>query len=134
MSRRGRCRCGWILQFESGPDGYKMRCPQCHSVVRLRVDAPQNDDGPRRRKRSGVLACHPPAPSDPDVPYSPTPLILPEQYNYEALRPGELPVVELVPLSDLAPAPRSFWRRWWLPLTAVVLAASTVLAIVLLRG
>src|SRR5437016_4573558 len=38
MSRRGRCRCGAILKFRQGPEGYKMRCPECDSIVRLRVD------------------------------------------------------------------------------------------------
>jgi hypothetical protein len=38
MTRRGRCQCGTILQFHPGPQGYKMRCPRCGSVVRLRVD------------------------------------------------------------------------------------------------
>jgi hypothetical protein len=35
MARRGRCRCGNILVFHRGPQGYKMRCPQCLAVVRL---------------------------------------------------------------------------------------------------
>jgi hypothetical protein len=37
MTRQGRCRCGEILQFRRGPDGYKVRCPKCSAVVRLRV-------------------------------------------------------------------------------------------------
>jgi hypothetical protein len=39
MARHGRCRCGVILEFQRGPDGYKTRCPKCRSVVRLRVGA-----------------------------------------------------------------------------------------------
>jgi hypothetical protein len=35
MARRGRCRCGNILTFQRGPDGYKVRCPVCQAVVRL---------------------------------------------------------------------------------------------------
>jgi hypothetical protein len=35
MARRGRCRCGSVLSFEKGPNGYKTRCPSCGSVVRL---------------------------------------------------------------------------------------------------
>jgi uncharacterized protein with PIN domain len=35
MPRRGRCRCGSVLSFEKGPNGYKTRCPSCGSVVRL---------------------------------------------------------------------------------------------------
>ena len=46
MSRRGQCRCGLILTFHRTGHGYKMRCPSCGSVVRLRV-------GRKRRKPSG---------------------------------------------------------------------------------
>ncbi len=133
MPRRGLCRCGTVLAFESGPGGYKMRCPQCGAVVRLRAD-----EQTRQRQRSGVLAFRPPAPSDPEVPSSSeqTPLVSPDQYDYDALRPGELPVVEMVPLSSLAPvAAPSFWRRRWLPLTATLVAAiSTIVAACILRG
>jgi hypothetical protein len=37
MARRGRCRCGEILTFRRGPNGYKERCPKCKAVVRLRT-------------------------------------------------------------------------------------------------
>ncbi len=37
MARRGRCRCGFILTFHRTAQGYKMRCPSCGAVVRLRV-------------------------------------------------------------------------------------------------
>jgi hypothetical protein len=40
MPRRGRCRCGHLLVFHRGPQGYKMRCPQCLAVVRLQVGPP----------------------------------------------------------------------------------------------
>jgi hypothetical protein len=46
MARRGRCRCGAILRFHRGPEGYKTRCPECGAVVRLRVEAlrrPRNE-------------------------------------------------------------------------------------------
>jgi hypothetical protein len=134
MPRRGLCRCGTVLKFESGPDGYKMRCPGCGAVVRLRADAADSAEGTRRRQRSGVLAFLPPAPSDPEVPRGQAP-VTPENYDYDALRPGELPVVEMVPLSELLPPPLpSWWRRWWLPLSAaVVLAAAVVVVIVVLR-
>ena len=133
MPRRGLCRCGTVLAFESGTDGYKGRCPSCGAVVRLRANL---SGGPRKRQRSGVLAFRPPAPSDPAVPSSAeqTPLVTPEQYNYDALRPGELPVVEMVPLSALPPAP-SLWRSRWLPLTAILAATiSAVLVAWMLRG
>jgi hypothetical protein len=38
MARRGRCRCGEILVFRRGPQGYKTRCPSCQAVVRLRAE------------------------------------------------------------------------------------------------
>ena len=42
MSRRGKCRCGKILVFERTARGYKVRCPDCQAVVRLRaVEAAQ---------------------------------------------------------------------------------------------
>lgn len=36
MELRGRCKCGAILTFREGPEGFKRRCPECQSVVRLR--------------------------------------------------------------------------------------------------
>jgi hypothetical protein len=36
MSRRGWCRCGYWLTALRGPRGYKTRCPNCNSFVRLR--------------------------------------------------------------------------------------------------
>jgi hypothetical protein len=44
MARRGKCRCGKILTFHRGPEGYKMRCPGCSSVVRLRIRRAAADD------------------------------------------------------------------------------------------
>ena len=41
MARRGRCRCGSVLHFDQGPDGYKTRCPRCGSMVRLRAASPR---------------------------------------------------------------------------------------------
>jgi hypothetical protein len=37
MARRGQCRCGLVLKFHRTPQGYKMRCPSCGAVVRLRA-------------------------------------------------------------------------------------------------
>lgn len=48
MARRGRCRCGSVLRFEKGPNGYKTRCPSCGSVVRLRPAAAGSTIRPRR--------------------------------------------------------------------------------------
>ncbi len=44
MARRGQCRCGLVLTFHRTSHGYKIRCPSCGAVVRLRV-------GEKRRKR-----------------------------------------------------------------------------------
>jgi hypothetical protein len=49
MPRRGRCRCGNILVFHRGPQGYKMRCPNCLAVVRLHVDPPAKANPPKKR-------------------------------------------------------------------------------------
>ena len=48
MARRGRCRCGFILRFEKGKDGYKTRCPECGAVVRLQLQ--KNPSAPGSRK------------------------------------------------------------------------------------
>jgi hypothetical protein len=44
MARRGRCRCGCVLTFQRGREGYKTRCPGCQAVVRLgkRGGTPRN--------------------------------------------------------------------------------------------
>jgi hypothetical protein len=55
MSRRGQCRCGLILTFHRTAQGYKMRCPSCGAVVRLR--APK-----KGRKPPGDGAAPVPAP------------------------------------------------------------------------
>jgi ribosomal protein L40E len=36
MARRGRCRCGFLLEVHKGPEGYKTRCPSCGAIVRLK--------------------------------------------------------------------------------------------------
>ena len=129
MGHRGRCHCGTILTFKRGPDGFKMRCPRCHAVVRLRED----DDAtvqlrPHFTAKPGVLALSQPAPS----PNEPPPFVPADQYNYEALDPGELPVVELVPLVDLplTPSPWSL-RRWVLLTMLLALVAGSVVLLVL---
>ena len=40
MPRRGKCRCGTVLTFERTAQGYKVRCPNCQAVVRLRAEEP----------------------------------------------------------------------------------------------
>jgi hypothetical protein len=54
MSRRARCRCGAVLRFEKGPNGYKTRCPGCGSVVRLR---PAMARSTGRAQRSVTCPC-----------------------------------------------------------------------------
>jgi hypothetical protein len=49
MARRGRCRCGFILKFHRGENGYKTRCPECGAVVRLRRG--------RTKVRLRMVAC-----------------------------------------------------------------------------
>jgi hypothetical protein len=53
MARRGRCRCGVILDFNRGPEGYKTRCPNCKAVVRLRVGNPATPAPPA----GGTVTC-----------------------------------------------------------------------------
>ena len=48
MSRRGRCQCGTILLFERTAQGYKVRCPVCQAVVRLRSDDAARSPRPHR--------------------------------------------------------------------------------------
>jgi hypothetical protein len=57
MPRRGRCRCGLLLIFRRSDQGYKTRCPNCGSVVRLRTDK-----GRRRRSRARHAAMVAPPP------------------------------------------------------------------------
>jgi hypothetical protein len=131
MGHRGRCRCGNILDFARGPDGYKMRCPACGSVVRLRAE----DAKRRRRRRSDVLALKRPIPDDTIPLPDSSPPVPPEQYNYEALDPGELPVVEMVPLSELPGyRPPSRLGRWVLLTTTLVAVIGGVVALILFLG
>jgi hypothetical protein len=89
MARRGQCRCGLILTFHRTAQGYKLRCPSCGAVVRLRVKE-------KRRRRSPQKTVN--------QPYS------------DAVSPSDDEIdVELVPLSELSgAAPPSLWRgkRW----------------------
>ncbi len=61
MPRRGQCRCGLVLTFHRTPQGYKMRCPSCGAVVRLRVPSK------RRRRRPDATAAQRPEPDEIDV-------------------------------------------------------------------
>ena len=55
MARRGRCRCGFILRFEKGDDGYKTRCPECGAVVRLQLQ--KNPSASASRKADSPAAA-----------------------------------------------------------------------------
>jgi hypothetical protein len=104
MARRGQCRCGLILTFHRSGGGYKMRCPGCGAVVRLRVKGKK-----RRRPRPEATVIQPVAA---DLP------------------PSDEIDVELVSLSELAVgAPRHPRRpgKLWLVVVgggAAVLAAA----------
>ena len=52
MARRGRCRCGFVLEFHRGEQGYKTRCPECGAVVRLRSRSRK-----KVRLRTATCAC-----------------------------------------------------------------------------
>jgi hypothetical protein len=74
MARRGQCRCGLILTFHRAPHGYKMRCPSCGSVVRLRVD--------RKRRQRAVVR---------------TELLALDEINVELMPPSEGPTARPAP-------------------------------------
>jgi hypothetical protein len=101
MARRGRCHCGHILQFQRGPEGFKVRCPQCGSVVRLQAVAP-------------------PAASE-------MPPVIDSSETFPALSAemNTVPIVnvELVPLR---PAPAKFWT----PLQLLLLLAAALVALI----
>lgn len=99
MARRGRCRCGTVLQFHKGSEGYKMRCPSCSSVVRLRGRA-KRDTG----KRS---SSHPvPASPRPAVPVSSLDRALQhvnaptQQLDAVEARQLAVPLTDAVPVTD----------------------------------
>ena len=56
MKRRGKCRCGAILDFPLTSRGYKTRCVGCGAVVRLR-DAASADRGRARKAPSATFAA-----------------------------------------------------------------------------
>ncbi len=90
MARRGQCRCGLILTFHRTAQGYKMRCPSCGSVVRLRAKKKK-----RRAPRPPEKTVLQPAAGD--------------------LPPSDEIDVELVSLSELAggtPSPPRRSKRW----------------------
>jgi hypothetical protein len=65
MSRRGRCRCGFVLKFKKGPDGYKTRCPSCGSGVRLK---PVTAAARKRKRSKGIDRSRAPVSELPAIP------------------------------------------------------------------
>src|SRR5262245_56980935 len=62
MKRRGKCRCGAILQFQQTAQGYKTRCSNCGAIVRLRLDPGSKPRKQSSKASSGVLAAVGPPP------------------------------------------------------------------------
>ena len=92
MARRGQCHCGAVLRFERGPEGYKMRCPHCGSIVRLRRES-------RRSKKQQPAAAMTGSAADTASP---------------------LAFVEMVAVPGMRPKPSApLWRRW--PMILLVL-------------
>jgi hypothetical protein len=132
MQRSGQCKCGAILTFNEGLDGFKGRCPKCGAVVRLRVPkepapAPAPPPPPPPAHKKG----RPPRPSDPRLSVvalrEPGPAV-PGGPDPDATTPFE-PVQEVVlePWTEpSAPPPPSFMRQFGL---ALVLGAITLMAV-----
>jgi hypothetical protein len=127
MQRSGQCKCGVMLTFDEGPDGYKGRCPKCGAVVRLRVpDEPKEPQPPPSRKR-----VQPPRPSDPRLSVvalrAPGPAV-PGAPDPDATAPFE-PVQEVVLepwVEPPDPPPPSFFRQYGL---ALLLGGITLMAV-----
>ena len=128
MTRRGLCHCGCILHFQHGPHGFKVRCPQCGSVVRLQPKG-------LRKKTVSLVVPHLPI-NNGDTPMliasssetfsmlstAPEPLQLRPEIN---AAPNPAVFEELVPaVSAPTPLPANFWtpRLLLIMLTLVVAA------------
>jgi hypothetical protein len=91
MTLRGRCRCGKLLEFHPGPDGFKKRCNRCGSVVRLRFGG------------AGASAAGDSGKQVPSWTYAPTEELAPVAGDVEEpWSSGDLP-----PLPPPVPQPRS---------------------------
>ena len=115
MARRGKCRCGQMLEFHKTPQGYKGRCPRCKAVVRLHgkgkggaVPLPEPAAPPPLPGAAPTLPAEwPPLPSD--FPTLADPTAQPD--------PG-VPFIEVEavppPLPEAtASAAQPIWRKWW---------------------
>ena len=128
MPRRGKCRCGTVLIFERTAQGYKVRCPGCRAIVRLRPEAAQ----PPR-----------PEPAPPPVPAAPpptdatdfdTPELVREVDSLEELHLREssapLAMVEMEVYRGPEPAARrGLWIVAGLAFVGLVLAVGSILLI-----
>ena len=120
MPRRGKCRCGTVLTFERTAQGYKVRCPNCQAVVRLRAEA--------------AAPLPPPVPA----PIAPTDFETPElveEYDVlEALRlqksSAPAAMVEMEVYHEPKPAARGgLWLLVGLAVVGVALAVVTILVV-----
>jgi hypothetical protein len=101
--RRGQCRCGSILTFEKGLDGYKMRCETCGSVVRCRKSKPR------------PVACA-------SIPVIPSPGASPALAGEEPL-----PLVEMEPVPMIDERPLSWvWLVGWVGAGSLVLIGGLI--------
>jgi hypothetical protein len=129
MQRSGQCKCGVLLTFDEGADGFKGRCPKCGAVVRLRVPndpkEPAQATPPPTRKKA-----RPPRPSDPRLSVvslrEPGPAV-PGGPDPDATAPFE-PVQEVIlePWTEPPAPPPTFARQYRLTL---VLGAITLMAV-----
>ncbi len=125
MPLRGVCRCGTLLTCKRGPSGYKMRCPSCRSVVRIREPEKQRRQRPSQICDCGtVIVLDPPPPACPicrrpvdtpdplapsvrpvpsDTPMSMAPVLPPPPSSPD--RPAELSMPFPIPLPEPAPPP-----------------------------
>jgi hypothetical protein len=125
MARLGQCRCGAILRFEKTSRGYKMRCPVCKSIVRLRTDATPHKKRPH--SRAAVTAPNlPPPPSGDFILEAGTDLSVLSFHEHTA--PAAL--VEMEAFREPPPRPAAW--PWWLFAGVAVLAASTIILLVVL--
>jgi hypothetical protein len=135
MGKRGQCRCGTILRFELTARGYKMRCPVCQSVVRLRADPPSKPRRPRRSSATipaAVPAAPPPLPTDCEADELPD---LSALDHYETDAPPAMAEMEAYQGDPPRRRAKGGLNPWALAvILAMVLAAGGVIAVLLGGG
>ena len=121
MTRRGKCRCGAVLDFKETLRGFKMRCPQCHAIVRLRQEQPSAKGSSRSRPVSA-----PPFPAGPvpDLPMLPGDLETTDfniLSDHESNAPRAVAEMEVFDPPEPTPVPPFYVSVWfWLACLAVV--------------